>query len=124
MRSSNPALSAGIPHQNFIVYSAVMDYVTLLRQVRIGPFAVFDTVLGYLGMLLLSPLLTKLFARFHITIPWDSWLWWMLPISVVFHLLFRQQTPLMQALSHPRGFLIAGLILGFMIFMGARRCKK
>ncbi len=35
-----------------------MDTLTLLRQYRIGPFAIFDTVLSYVGILILSPLLS------------------------------------------------------------------
>lgn len=100
-----------------------MDYIALLRQFRIGPFAVFDTVLGYIGILILSPLLTKLFAQIQVRIPWSSWLWWMLPISVVFHLLFRQHTPLIQTLSQAPGFLVVSAMLLFMTFMGARNCS-
>ena len=99
-----------------------MDIITLLRQVRVGPFALFDVVLGFIGMLALSPLLTKLFAQFGVAIPWTSWLWWMLPISVLFHLVFRQSTPLMEVLSGPLGFVVVSTVLLGMIFMGARGC--
>lgn len=100
-----------------------MDFTTFLRQFRIGPFALFDIALGYAGMLLLSPLLTKLFARLNIVIPWTTWLWWMLPISVIFHLLFVQSTPLMKVLATPLGLLIAGAVLTSMLYMGVRDCK-
>lgn len=101
-----------------------MEYITFLRQFRIGGFAIFDIVLGYVGILLLSPLLTKFFAKLHIFIPWQSWLWFMLPISVLFHLLFDQQTPLLKTLSHTPGFFIVNTVLVFMIFMGARSCRQ
>lgn len=101
-----------------------MEYITFLRQFRIGGFAIFDTTLGYIGILLLSPLLTKLFAKLGIFIPWQAWLWFMLPISVLFHLLFDQQTPLIKALSQAPGFLIVNTVLVFMIFMGVRNCRQ
>ncbi len=100
-----------------------MDTITLLRQFRIGPFALFDTVLSYVGVLLLSPLLSKLFAFLHISIPKTSWLWWTLPLSVVFHLLFNQRTPLIEILSQPLGFVVVGTILVLMLYMGVRNCS-
>ncbi|MFA7287083.1 MAG: hypothetical protein WC052_05475 [Patescibacteria group bacterium] len=100
-----------------------MDYITLLRQFRIGQFALFDISLGYVGMLLLSPLLTKIFSKFHLHIPRATWLWWMFPISVVFHFVFRQSTPLMKALSQPEGVLVA-IILIAMILLGLRNCSR
>lgn len=102
----------------------VMNLLTSLRQFRIGSFAIFDTVLGFFGMYLLAPLLSKLFAKLHLDIPKSSWLWWMFPISVVFHLIFRQDTPLMRVFSSTQGLLIASATLAFMIFMGARGCRR
>ena len=100
-----------------------MDTLTLLRQFRIGPFAIFDTVLSYVGVVLLSPLLSKLFTLLHVSIPKTSWLWWTLPLAVVFHLLFSQDTPLMEILSQPLGFVGVGAILVFMIYMGVKDCS-
>ena len=100
-----------------------MDYITLLRQFRIGQFALFDIALGYVGIFLLSPVLTKIFSKFHLHIPRTTWLWWMFPISILFHFVFRQNTPLMRALSQPEGSLIA-IILLTMTFLGLRNCRR
>jgi len=67
-----------------------MDYVTMLREYRIGPFTIFDTVLAYLGILIISPLLIKLFSLVHLKITLASWLWLTMPLSVIFHLVFSQ----------------------------------
>jgi hypothetical protein len=101
-----------------------MDYVTYLRQFRIGPFAVFDTVLGYLAIFLLAPLLTKTFTLFKLNIPRATWLWWMFPLSVVFHLAFNQQTPVLKTLADPLGFFVVSAVLAVMFFMGLKSCSR
>lgn len=101
-----------------------MDYLTLLRQYRIGPFPMFDIILAYAGIFILSPLLTKLFAKVHLNISRSSWLWLTLPLSVVFHLIFRQNTPLMKMLFDPSRFYIPVIVLLFMMYMGLRNINK
>lgn len=101
-----------------------MDYIALLRQYRIGPFTIFDTVLAYVGVLILAPLLTKLFLKVHVKIPLISWLWFTMPISVIFHIMFRQDTPLMRILFNSDKFYIAAGVLLFMIYMGLRRVRR
>lgn len=105
-----------------LVYSLGMNYIAVLRQFRIGPFALFDIALGYIGMLLIAPLLTKVFSKFHLRIPLSAWLWWMFPISVIFHFVFRQSTPLIRTLVQPDGFIIV-IILVVMTFLGLRNCS-
>lgn len=101
-----------------------MNVIAFLRQFRLGPFAIFDTVLSYVGFFLLAPLLSKLFLKFHLSIPRSSWLWWMLPISVVFHLIFRQETALMKLLVSSDWSFVIVVSLVVMIFMGARGCRR
>jgi hypothetical protein len=102
-----------------------MDYLVFLRQFKVGPFAIFDTVISYIGILLLAPLLTKLFSVFKISISTSSWLWLTLPISVLFHLIFAQNTPLMKVLADPShfSFYIAVAVLLLMTYMGLKSVK-
>src|ERR1035437_3587054 len=103
-----------------------MDYIAILRQFRIGPFTVFDTVTAYLGIFLIAPLLTKIFSKIHINISRAGWLWLTLPISVVFHLIFRQNTPFMKMLLNPNQFqfYLGIIIILFMIYMSLRKIKN
>ncbi|MDO8511724.1 MAG: hypothetical protein Q7S57_00485 [bacterium] len=103
-----------------------MDFLDFLRQFRIGPFAIFDTALAYVGIFLVAPLLTKLFSRLHLNISRTAWLWLTLPIAVIFHLVFRQNTPFMKMFLDPNGFYMVKIILLFMLYMGLRniRTKK
>jgi hypothetical protein len=103
-----------------------MDYLGYIRQFKIGPFAIFDSVLAFLGIFLLSPLLTKLFLKMHLNITLSSWMWLTLPLSVVFHVLFRQNTALMKIIfgsNHLYSFIAIATLL-FMTYMGLKNVKN
>lgn len=102
-----------------------MDYITLLRQPKIFSMAIFDLSVSYLGIFLISPILTKLFSLFHLNISRSSWLWLTLPISIIFHLIFNQKTALIKILSDPKQFqfYIAVATLLFMSYMGLKSIK-
>lgn len=103
-----------------------MISIAFLRQFRIGQFTIFDTLLAYIGVLILSPMLTWLVLRLHIKIPMISWLWFTLPLSVIFHIIFRQSTPVIKILEDPKNvqFYFTIIILLFMIYMGVRKIRK
>ncbi len=93
-----------------------------LRQFKIGPFAIFDTVVAYLGILIISPILNWLMSKLHIKVPIISWICFTLPLSVVFHLISNQSTPLMNILANPSHFqfYIVTFILLAMTYVGFR----
>ena len=98
-----------------------MDYLAFLRQFRIGTFPIFDVVISYIGIFLIAPILTKIFLLLHLNIPRSAWLWWTIPIGVLFHVIFSQDTPLMRMLAHPTQVWPAALVLIVMIAMGVRQ---
>jgi len=97
-----------------------------LRQWRVGQFTVFDTVASYVGILILSPILSWLMSRLDLKVPLISWLWFTMPLSVIFHLIFNQSTPLMKVLTNPRtfDFYIAVIILLVMTYLGLRKVRR
>lgn len=103
-----------------------MISIEYLRQFRIGPFTIFDTATAYMGILILSPILTWLVSKLHLKIPIISWLWFTLPLSVIFHTILHQSTPLMKILANPgvSQFYIAVFILLTMTYMGFRKISK
>lgn len=103
-----------------------MISIEYLRQFKIGPFAIFDTVISYLGILLLSPLLSWLTSKIHFKVPITSWLWFTMPLSVLFHVAFRQPTPLMKILGDASNFqfYIALVLLLGMTYMGFRGISR
>ena len=93
-----------------------MISIDYLRQFRIGEYAAFDLVVSFLGIYLLSPLLSRLFLKLRIEIPKRSWLLLTLPIGIIFHLLTRNMTLMtedfMDLQSH---YVLKILILGLLI---------
>lgn len=100
-----------------------MDFIGVLRQFRIGPFTIFDTLTAYIGIFLIAPLLTKLFSRLHLYISRTGWLWLTLPIGVIFHLVLHINTPFMKMLLNPSGDYLAKIVLLFMLYMGLRNIR-
>lgn len=100
-----------------------MEIIDTLRQLKVGPFAVFDIALAYGGIFLVAPLLSKLFAKLHLDISRVAWLWLTVPISVLFHALFQRHTPLMQMLFNPHDFYFAKVVVLLMLFMGLRKVR-
>lgn len=100
-----------------------MEFLELVRQFKIGPFAVFDTTLAYLGVFLLSPLLTRLTKKAHLRISKAEWLWLVLPVSVITHLIFGQETPLTKMVIDPNGYYLVKFVILFMLFMGVKNIR-
>ncbi len=101
-----------------------MDIISVLRQFRIGPFAVFDFLLAYLGIFLLAPTLTKYFAKIHFYFTRGDWLWLTLPIGLLVHFLFGLHTPLVKMVTDHSGFYTIKFLVLLMLFMGLRKCRN
>ncbi len=68
--------------------------IEFLRQFRFSGYAIFDFIVAFLGIYLLSPLLSKTFLKIRIDIPKQNWLFLTLPISIFTHLLVGKITPM------------------------------
>lgn len=94
-----------------------MSLIDYLRQFRIGQYAIFDFASAFLGMALISPILSWLFAKFGVIVPKRNWVILTLPISVLIHVLIGNITPLTRDFfdlqAHPFTKLI---IVGCLIF--------
>jgi len=100
-----------------------MDIFETLRLFKIGPFAIFDFVISYLGIYLLAPALSKLALKIKLHISRTQWLWLVLPLSILIHLLFGQRTPLTQMVINPNNFYLLKILIIFMLFMGLKDTK-
>jgi len=90
---------------------------------RLGPFRMFDFVGTYLVVFLLSPLLTKVALRFRLKIGKIQWLWLLLPISALVHLMINQDTALVRMLLDPNDYHIVKVLIIFMLIMGIKDIK-
>lgn len=93
-----------------------MDIIAQLREYKISGFTLFDTALAFLAVLLLSPLLTRLFKKVGLVIPTASWLLFVIPMSIIGHALAGADTPLLEAFLDPNGgYLIKIVVVGLFI---------
>jgi len=71
-----------------------MITIEYLRQFRFGEYAILDFAVSFLGIYLLSPLLSKTFLKINVEIPKKNWLYLTLPISIIAHLIVGTITPM------------------------------
>ena len=101
--------------------------IEYLRSFRIGPYAIFDFVASYLGVAVLAPLLSKLTKKLGWTVPFSSWMWLTLPISVLAHIAAGNVTPMTEDFLSPNdGWIIKLVIIGmtYMAFKNIKRSKS
>ena len=93
-----------------------MISLVYLRSFRIFNFAIFDIAISFLGMYLLSGILSKIFLKIGVQIPQRSWALWSLPIGFLAHLLVGQMTPMTKNLIDlNEHYILKLVILAFLI---------
>jgi hypothetical protein len=94
-----------------------MTTIEFLRQFRLGEYAIFDFAVSFLGIYLISPLLSKLFSKIRIKIPKYNWLFLTLPISIVAHLAVGNITPMTANFINMNShYFLKIIIIGLLIF--------
>lgn len=94
-----------------------------LRQFRIFGYAIFDLVVAFGGMYLLSPFLSKMFLKIKINIPKCSWLFLTLPIGVATHMLFGKMTPMTINFLDIHGHYFLKTLILCLLILGLRGIK-
>jgi len=91
-----------------------MNTIHLLRQFRIGEYAIFDFAVAFLGLALLAPILSWLCRKiFKLEIPKKNWVFLALPIGIVTHLITGPITPMTRNFIDPTGhYFLKVIILG------------
>jgi len=100
-----------------------MTTIEFLRQFRIGGYAIFDFVVAFLGIYLLSPLLSKIFLKFKIIIPKSNWVFLTLPIGILAHLIVGNITPMTRNFIDINGHYILKILILILLFFGLRNIK-
>ena len=101
--------------------------IEFLRQFKIGEYAIFDLSISFLGIYLISPLLSKIFLKIGLKIPKYNWLYLTLPFSILIHLLFGRITPMTKYFIDFHGHYLLKLLIISPVFLGLRgisRVKK
>ncbi len=103
----------------------IMFTITFLRQFRIGEYAIFDFSVAFLGLAILSPLLSWLCRKlFKLEIPKKNWVLLTLPIGIATHLITGPITPMTRNFLDPTGHYILKVVILCLVFFGLRNIKK
>lgn len=97
--------------------------IEFLRQFRFSGYAIFDFAAAFLGIYLLSPLLSKIFLKLRIDIPKKNWLFLTLPISIFVHLLVGQITPMTKDFIDIHNHYILKILILSLLILGIKGIK-
>lgn len=97
--------------------------IEYLRSFRIFDYAIFDLSVSFLGIYLLSPLLTKLFLKINLNIPTSSWLYLTLPLSILVHIAVGTYTKMTQNFLDPNGHYYIKIVILTLLFLGLKSVK-
>jgi hypothetical protein len=100
-----------------------MISIEFLRQFRIGGYAVFDFVVAFGGIYLLSSLLSKVFLKIGVNIPKINWIFLTLPIGITTHLLIGRMTPMTKNFIDLHGHYILKIVILILLVIGLRDIK-
>lgn len=101
--------------------------IEFLRSFKIAGYAVFDFAASFLGMFLLSPILSGLARRAGWQVPRVNWVFLAMPLGIAAHLASGRITPMTADFLDPRGhYLVKAAILVFLVlsFRNIKRIKK
>ena len=97
-----------------------MSTLEFLRQFRFGEYAIFDLAVSFLGVYLLSPLLSKIFRKIKIDIPKRNWLFLTLPLSILIHLAVGKITPMTRDFMDMHGHYILKIVIFALLIFGLK----
>ena len=100
-----------------------MISIEFLRQFRVEGYAIFDFVVAFGGIYLLSSLLSKTFLKIRIDIPKINWIFLTLPIGITTHLLIGKITPMTKSFIDLHGHYILKIVILGLLILGLRNIK-
>lgn len=97
-----------------------MISIEYLRSFRLGEYAIFDLASSFLGVLILSPFLIRLFRLIHLEIPLSSWMLFTIPIGIFTHIITSNHTPMTKYFLDPSGHYILKIFIIALLIVGLR----
>jgi hypothetical protein len=94
-----------------------------LRSFRFAGYALFDLSISFLGIYLLSPLLSKLFLKIGFKISRKSWLFLTLPLGIIAHLLAGSKTQMTKDFLDMHGHYILKITIVILAILGMKDIK-
>ncbi len=97
-----------------------MITVESLRSFKLGEYAIFDLTASFLGMYLLSPILSYLFRFIKLDIQRVSWFYLTLPLSILIHILVGKYTPMTKYFFDPSDHYLLKIFIIILFILGLR----
>ena len=101
-----------------------MTTLEYLRHFHFFGYAIFDLVLSFFGMYLLSGRLSKLFLKIHMNIPKINWVYLTLPIGLLVHIIVGTYTPMAKDFLNFNSHFIIKFVIIFFLILGLRGIRK
>jgi len=101
-----------------------MITIEVLRTHRVFGYALIDLTLAFVGIYLLSPLLTKLFRKVGLIIPKQSWMYATLPLGILVHILVSNDTLMTRNFLDTQGHYLLKASIIILTYLGIRGIKK
>ncbi|MFA5954869.1 MAG: hypothetical protein WC817_05060 [Patescibacteria group bacterium] len=100
-----------------------MNSIEYLRQFRVGEYAIFDFAVAFIGVYLLSPLLSRIFLKIGIDIPKQNWLYLTLPIGILAHVLVGRITPMTRDFLDTHNHYVLKAVILVLLILGIKGIK-
>lgn len=94
-----------------------------MRQFRVGEYAIFDFAVAFIGVYLLSPLLSRIFLKIGIDIPKQNWLYLTLPIGILAHVLVGRITPMTRDFLDTHNHYVLKAVILVLLILGIKGIK-
>ncbi len=100
-----------------------MEILEYLRSFTIFDYAIFDLVISFVGVYLISERLSKIAFKINIKIPKENWLFLVLPLGILFHIIFQNITPMTSDFLDLNNYYFLKLLIIFLTILGLRKIK-
>ncbi len=100
-----------------------MSLLETLRQYTIFNYAIFDIVISFGGIYLLSPILTKIFKIIKLDIPRKSWMYLVLPLSIISHIIVGTFTPMTKNFLDLNSYYVLKIVIIILFVLAIKNIK-
>ena len=97
--------------------------IEFLRQFRIFDYAIFDLIVAFGGIYLLSNRLSKWCLKLRLEIPQRNWIFLTLPMGIIAHLLCGSMTPMTRNFLDLQGHYMIKIIILVSLIFGLKGIK-
>lgn len=100
-----------------------MITIEWLRQFKIEGYAIFDIVISFIGVFLLSPILSRIVSVVRLKVSRKSWLFLTLPLSILIHVIVGNFTLMTRNFLDLNNHYILKIFIILLVILGIKDIK-